>query len=398
MSQSKNSRPRVLKDVNCYGVMETLPRELFWKILLYLPHNSLVRFGYTSKSCYALIFSHEFNQFCLKSGSQDQSLIYTNQALVKMYEKDGSKSSRYEGLLVQILFKGYLMVGASNGLICVAPLRRITAIFNTKDIIEFVIWNPLTRCYRELQKHEDYEKLMSKGRQLQVKYTYGFGFDSSSSDYKLVVGSYPITKPCDGKTNLTMTTNILSMRNIKSWRKCCKTSFFKISEVSTLLNGALHWEISRKGNKKSVLVLDLAKENFQDLKLPPSCEAGPCDALYKLGVLKGCLSICCDQFEPDHQYPYSLSIDIWTMKEYGVKESWTKIFSISDKYASNYYRLPILSFSQREDNIIEICNECSLRKYSLEDETCNVVKLDMPMRRFPESCTRLDNKIQSSRP
>ncbi|KAM7255764.1 hypothetical protein ACFE04_011505 [Oxalis oulophora] len=48
---------------------------------------------------------------------------------------------------------------------------------------------------------------------------------------------------------------------------------------------------------------------------------------------------------------------------------------VADEYASDCHRSPVLSFNQREDNIIEICEECNLRKYCLEDETCNVVQI-----------------------
>ncbi|XP_016700158.1 uncharacterized protein [Gossypium hirsutum] len=55
----------------------------------------------------------------------------------------------------------------------------------------------------------------------------------------------------------------------------------------------------------------------------------------KTGVLGGCLFIC--------HYPDFMQFDIWVMKEYGVKESWTKQFVIKHVYSGSYQPILVLS-------------------------------------------------------
>ncbi|CAL2227861.1 unnamed protein product [Prunus armeniaca] len=77
-------------------------------------------------------------------------------------------------------------------------------------------------------------------------------------------------------------------------------------------NGFLHWISQCGDNSALICAFDLESERFQELLLPPcSWEK----LLISLGVLKGWLSIF---------FPSKGNINVWVMKDYGVKESWTK--------------------------------------------------------------------------
>jgi len=68
-----------------------------------------------------------------------------------------------------------------------------------------------------------------------------------------------------------------------------------------------------------IVSLDLEKEAYQKLLQPPDLEM----SWQTLGVLKNCLSICANS---------GMFLDVWVMKEYGNKDSWTKLYHISYGY------------------------------------------------------------------
>lgn len=91
-----------------------------------------------------------------------------------------------------------------------------------------------------------------------------------------------------------------------------------------LLNGALHWVTKRYNNYQyhagqcSRLSFDLAEEKCGEIERPSCGSLDNC--YYHLVVLRGCLSaVHCLDYE---------RLDIWIMKEYAVKVSWSLDFVI----------------------------------------------------------------------
>ena len=81
------------------------------------------------------------------------------------------------------------------------------------------------------------------------------------------------------------------------------------------VSGTLNWLLS---NDSSIVSFDLEKESYGELSLP---DYGALVALTKsLWLLRDCLSILYS-----HIGAYS---EIWLMKEYGNKDSWTKLFRV----------------------------------------------------------------------
>ncbi|XP_062014460.1 F-box/kelch-repeat protein At3g23880-like [Rosa rugosa] len=112
---------------------------------------------------------------------------------------------------------------------------------------DLILWNPSTRDTYKLP-----EQIKTRYRQF-----FGFGYDSTNEDYKVIVGL---------ETEITVFT--------------LKTGSWKIVEQSEyvgrfygegcLLNGALHWlEDSR--SKFTIISFDLVEEKFQELPPPNIC-------------------------------------------------------------------------------------------------------------------------------
>ncbi|XP_058189557.1 F-box protein At3g07870-like [Rhododendron vialii] len=160
---------------------------------------------------------------------------------------------------------------------------------------------------------------------------FGFGFDVRTEEYKLV----RIVKLSyeGGRTYLQAEVFTLG-------RSGCQ-----ISEIYTpfvcpdqssdvVVGGAIHWlcedENSTWFDPKSRIILsfDLFEEKFHQMATP-DCEISE---FCKISVLGGCLAITGDfgVYQGRHE------VQIWLLKEYGVKESWTKEFVIGERFGRLY--------------------------------------------------------------
>ncbi|KAG5551601.1 hypothetical protein RHGRI_009870 [Rhododendron griersonianum] len=91
------------------------------------------------------------------------------------------------------------------------------------------------------------------------------------------------------------------------------------------LNGAFHWLTFDRASPDFIRCFDFDSERFRVVCEPP--EFGTHKKEFpnhmSLGVLGGSLSIC------DFSSP--ICVEIWIMKDYGIKESWTKEFVIENE-------------------------------------------------------------------
>ena len=147
--------------------------------------------------------------------------------------------------------------------------------------------------------------------------TLGFAYHSENDDYKVVrISSFPL---CLHEIEVyTLSSD--------SWRRVgnsSKDNFIfcdkNLLVPAPLVSGALHWmaymvegQVMRW--RSSIISFDVNAETFRKLALPNYTGDSYCIALFK-GKLAFTL-------HDGHGSQYS----IWVMKEYGVVESWNKIF------------------------------------------------------------------------
>ncbi|KAB2623837.1 F-box/kelch-repeat protein [Pyrus ussuriensis x Pyrus communis] len=173
------------------------------------------------------------------------------------------------------------IVGSCNGLICLQV--------NCNKII---IWNPCTGQSKVLPKPLYSGSLF-----------YGFGYDSTTDDYKVIRGS---SKTTLGSKEVTI--QVFSLKS-DSWRRSADDdhgNYIHLKGKGCFLNGALHWvEVSMVASR-ILCCRCLGNNNY---------------VFVGVGVGKNCLFV----------YSYSMETDlrIWVMKEYGVAKSWTKVVKIS---------------------------------------------------------------------
>ncbi|GLT42058.1 hypothetical protein SLA2020_160800 [Shorea laevis] len=334
----------------------SFPRDVTDDILQFLPVKSLVRFKLVCSSWCSLISSPKFRKTHFNWAYQKPKLS-THKALLS------TKSSGFMLLdprtpfgdngdsMVHLGFplereEGHLrIVGSCNGLVCL--------VLDGKR--DFFLWNPSTG---------DCKKLPDACSPPGDRYVHGFGYDSSSDDYKVVlVSNYVHTRTFELGTlgHIESKVAIFSLRR-NSWRifeepnKVIHKLFrwdYDSFPGSTFLNGAIHWV-----NTRTIIAFDLAKETSHQFPAP-SYRPG----FFKmgLGVLGGCLCLIYGCFHDP--YPFEL----WVMKEYGVGASWMKQCSLvnpDNAYSSEEFYAPLCLCTSEDDAFILIRRRRELIRFN----------------------------------
>ncbi|XP_022761186.1 F-box/kelch-repeat protein At3g06240-like [Durio zibethinus] len=274
------------------------PQDIVEEILLRSPVKALFRFKSVSKPWRSLISSSSFAKLHFQRASEDRSIKAQNVLLSSpndglKFFKVSDTSLGDELALVGLDFppKGRIqcskILGSCNGLVALA-LNNF-----------FFIWNPSTGDYKKLG-----EPSPSALAHPYQRFS-GFGYDSSSDDYKLFFGFSP------------KKAEIFSLRK-NSWRMIeifPPLDVYYTKGCGVFVNGALHWPFQcYMPYDKEITAFDVNREIFNRLPIPHG-------AIYQigLGVLEDKLCI---------NYRILSAIEFWVMEDYGSKGSWIKLFSI----------------------------------------------------------------------
>ncbi|KAI4352220.1 hypothetical protein L6164_006493 [Bauhinia variegata] len=191
------------------------------------------------------------------------------------------------------------LVGTCNGLVCLYNLG-----------LDFIIWNPTIRKYF----------LLPVRRLANLSY-YGFGFDSRNNDFK-VVG-------LAGNPGYEVAVFSLATRCWKIFTGSRIPSFM-LKELlfekgnSMFKDGLLHWAVmTNKTHENFVLTFDLAEETFGEIMLPECLRARE----NIVSVLGGGNLLTVIHSASSAYTMYKEDFHIWIMKEYGIVESWTKVYT-----------------------------------------------------------------------
>ncbi|XP_059316844.1 F-box/kelch-repeat protein At3g23880-like [Lycium ferocissimum] len=199
-------------------------------------------------------------------------------------------------------------MGSVNGLIGLAIEEE-----------NFFFWNPSLRQFKKFPT----AKLKLPAGSSHI-FMYGFGYDEIHDDYKVVVGwqsFYPYHY--EVKIYSLNSDSWRSVDDFPGGRRYMKSEI----KLGLFVNGKLHWgnnitcscrdTCSHKIIDWDIISIDLVDAKWGKVEKPCYGEG---DFTSKLGVLGGNLSMFCN---------YQSHADVWVMKEYGIKECWTKICAIS---------------------------------------------------------------------
>ncbi|KAJ4845714.1 hypothetical protein Tsubulata_014585 [Turnera subulata] len=324
----KKRKPHLLPNPKPISV----PLDIVTEILSLLPLESVVRFKCVSKEigsviCDPLFVKKYFVKYKKPAGSNsDQNYDYpdnNNNNTEKILWRSGKlrliEPARFSlGPLhaVKVLDEfpeklgGKVPVGAQDGLICTVDGSRENVFLWAPSIGYCRKLPEPIPCPPSLSNHPNYTNTSIISSAVAHSRCHAFGYDPVHNDYKILM----ITPTFRPNNPMITTAQVFSWKKNR-WSivedplrlshhivKYCRPFLGPV-----LCNGVvLHWQI--KNN--NIVAFNLSKEKFREVPAPD-------DKVFMgvLGVVRGNLCSIC--FEIDTKM-----LELWVMKDYGVKESW----------------------------------------------------------------------------
>ncbi|KAK2987293.1 hypothetical protein RJ640_000250 [Escallonia rubra] len=166
---------------------------------------------------------------------------------------------------------------------------------------------------------------------------------------------------------------------------CCTNFFSQPIRTLALFNSSTHRKIWARQVKDSVhtigtkgfiregdRVIVAFKAGTKEFLVVPKMEK--CYTDVSVDVLEGCLCLlggygqCCT--------------DVWVMTDYGVKESWTRLFTVGPPVVGAYHNLSSLAYSRCRNEVLLNFNDKKLIWYDLKRKSVR----DVPVRGLPSIC------------
>ncbi|XP_028803145.1 F-box protein At3g07870-like [Neltuma alba] len=347
--QSRIKRPKLEHRAPPLDFLTRLPRELVLEIFSKLPVSSLLNVMYVCRSWRSLAQDPSIAPHLSGITKNNQCLIFhcdtpiRSQVCLADFISSPGNIQKVTNLLP--IFTSSMpefdVVASWDGVLCL-----FDSLFGDK----LYLYNPFTNFFKQFPqpvKHPNQESVI------------GFGFVQKTQEFKVVqvisinpFKDYPreTAPPCSR-------TLILSLGSSK-WRDIGEVEYHFVQCTSQILvNGRLHWVTQprkRGRNRWSALVsFDLTNEVYEHVPIPYSETLKKYE--FHLLVIKGCLSAAF--------YCRRGRLEIWVMKNYGVKESWIKEFSIrnhvpkglKENYELDFWGVKFLKTVSRAKSVRAVC-------------------------------------------
>ncbi|KAK9131453.1 hypothetical protein Sjap_011940 [Stephania japonica] len=239
---------------------------------------------------------------------------------------------------------------------------------------KLLIWNPSTKGHKLVSPVEFPPPIDPHQQPLKCwKRVYGLGCSANDDqDYKVILIKY-VGESCSS-TDLESEVGIYSLRS-GSWKRieglCCPYLLYprdqsigicypnswEVARIDRIcddifFHGTLHWiGFEWLGFMYSTIIVafDFETERFKEMPLSEKYqeEIQQDYTNYKslsFGVWKGCLSLLRNLGNECY--------DIIVMKEYGVKESWCKLYAISETVARNVCNIKLVCFTSNDKIVL----------------------------------------------
>nr|WRO64616.1 MYB transcription factor protein [Rosa persica] len=287
-----------------------LPPEVVINILSRLHVGRLLCFRSVAKPWRSLIDSSYFKNLHLLHSTQTKS----NLTLILRKDSDlycvdfDSLNDAVELTHPLMCYSNRIRVlGSCNGLLCICNVAE-----------DIALWSPWIKKYRILPSLPS-DRKRDKGMCLCGARVYGLGYDAVHDDYKLVRISQFIGWDY---ASFESEVKVYSLR-MNAWRKVDDMPYVLCytRKMGILVSGSVHWVVTRSHEVEQpatelVIGFDIVKERFGEVPMPEMDRKCQID----VGYLDGCLCIIA-KYE-------DVGVDVWTIKQYGVKETWCKLFTV----------------------------------------------------------------------
>ncbi|EEF31229.1 conserved hypothetical protein [Ricinus communis] len=275
------------------------------------------------------------------------------------------------------------LIGSCNGLLC----------FRNEKSEDVFIVNPTTRkeCWVSgilLANFHNSSTRLSPDVNSVVWTGYGFGYDHVADDYKVVRVaeiSYSHQRVVNADNGIgNSNAGFLEYEMVICYVKTGVVRVLKMpyhtrtsQKVGVLADGALHWVMGRYDDLSSPNVIvgyNLGTCEFLEVPQPDSVGNG---FRVDIGLFGTWLCI----FATDD---LDMCIDVWMMKEYGVKESWTKLCSIPHIETCYDFIRP-LSFWKRGSEVLLELDDARIVWYDIEKKRVRDVLLRRSQKSYFET-------------
>ncbi|GMI73306.1 F-Box Protein92 [Hibiscus trionum] len=295
--------------------MQTLPNEIVVDILSRLPITSLVQFKFVCKGWRGLaqdpVLAAELQRPCLILHCDFPIRNHLYFVDLSPHNQDKDKVKRLY-VPFQTSMPEFDVVGSCNGLLCLSDSLYNDALY---------VYNPFTMDYIELPKSRQYPD---------QEVVFGFGSHPKTNEFKVVkIVYYRNTSSSSSSSSSGRARRVVYPQSdvqvftlgTSAWRSLGKIPCQLVRRpAEALVSGRLHWVSRPRRNypARRIMSFDLGDEEFREVPKPDSGGLNRCN--FHLSVLKGCLAAAV--------YGNYGKLEIWVMKDYNVKESWTKELSI----------------------------------------------------------------------
>ncbi|KAI3469406.1 hypothetical protein Pfo_026069 [Paulownia fortunei] len=329
-------------------VTSDLPQEILIDIFSWLPTKSIGKCRCLAKPWRTLLSTPQFikSHLTRKTHQENLILITPSHSIHSIATiKDDAVSRKLE------LSNSWTeVVGSCDGLVLLVNEEYEKFLVNPITLQQVKIPNsPLALKWRESFS------------------MHGFGYDNLRDDYKVVTLSYYDT---DNEYEPDCVDTFVDVYSAKrgDWKRVESSPFdHAVPELSAgaFVNGAIHWLASSResGYPSVIAAFSLVDDVFYEIPAPSGVDVEKF-VFNKLVVHGGCL--CMIDARSNSR------MEVWTMKEYGLADSWTK-FSIDADYEWDILK-PLCFIGDEE--VVFITEGESLVVYNLKEGTLRDMVVD----------------------
>ncbi|XP_059299442.1 F-box protein CPR1-like [Lycium ferocissimum] len=340
--------------------MSTFPLDIVSEILCRLPVKCVLRCRCVSKCWLTLIDSPEFSKlhvnYSLKLKTTNSNLFLILRKVD--YNGHGKRcfySLHFDNLNSRVVTPKELtnplmsyefntkILGSCNGLLLIS---------NTVN--DIALWNPSTGKHKKLP-------ILGIGEN-HVHVSFGFGYDVVNNDYKVV---RIVQFSGSEKGSFHSDVKVYSLKS-SCWRGVDEQLPYFLQYVDqpgTYLNGSLHWfasakmEIPENNLELLIVAFDLGTEKWR-LVPPPRYMSFNVNLVLLGGSLCVYKTYLIDSYDDWGNVDLVVDhVDIWEMKEYGVKDSWTMVASLEQPDKQIGCTVVPLAYSKNgEEILVELDN------------------------------------------
>ncbi|KAJ6921690.1 F-box protein CPR1-like [Populus alba x Populus x berolinensis] len=339
-----------------------IPSDIISDILTRLPVKSLTRFKSVSKSMLAFLGNPEFvKQHLRRENLKNPNLVLKHESKLFYVEDEEWSKARRLPLPFSLCLEKVEISGSCNGLLCISDQQCNQDIF---------LLNPSTGVF----KHLPFSGFDIAAVENSFT-TMGFGYHQAEDDYKVIRCVYIYDKPFIDIDSYECEARVYSLK-AGEWKDIGAIPYHLGYKAAIWLgNDFLIWKatigLGRTG-RYLIVSYDMSKEEFKEIPQPI---VNHNDELHmEVSVLDGLVSTF---YLSKHDEAH-----IWSMKEYGVTDSWELRFVIKlpwrvENY--NYIFLKPLTILKNGEILIEAGEKARI----LHDPKKDSYRIINPIRGVP---------------